>query len=335
MGGDLDPEGVFADETVTFSVAKPVHLLPPTEQACGILTVVDIGIELAADPVVRRLDHDDVAALWPVPTPSDDKYSRGVVGVVAGGESYTGAALLSVTAAVEAGCGMVRFVGTPTPTALVRAAVPEAVHGKGRVQAWVVGPGLDAAASGEGAEAHLAAAREALSGAEPVVVDAGGLDLLDADLLRDRRGAVTLLTPHAGECARLLTRLSAEVTREQVEAAPLRHARALADVTGATVLLKGSTTLVVPPGPGAPAWSQADAPAWLATAGAGDVLAGLLGTLLAAGLPADVSGALGALVHGVAADRANPGGPVRALAVAHGIPGAVAHLLARGRALSS
>ena len=87
MGGELDPDGVFADETVTFSVAKPVHLLPPTEQACGLLTVVDIGLEVDDEPVVRRLDHDDVAALWPVPVATDDKYSRGVLGVVAGGES--------------------------------------------------------------------------------------------------------------------------------------------------------------------------------------------------------------------------------------------------------
>ncbi|HYN66887.1 MAG TPA: NAD(P)H-hydrate dehydratase [Ornithinibacter sp.] len=332
MGGELDPDGVFADETVTFSVAKPVHLLPPTEQACGLLTVVDIGIEPAGDPVVFRLDHDDVAALWPAPVAPDDKYSRGVLGVVAGGESYSGAAVLSVTAAVEAGCGMVRYVGTPTPTGLVRAAVPEAVHGPGRVQAWVVGPGLDASSRASGAAAQLDVAREALAGAEPVVVDAGGLDLLDADLLSRRADAVTLLTPHAGECARLLTRLGPdEVSREQVEARPLAHARALAELTGATVLLKGAITLVVPPGEGATVWSQCDAPAWLATAGAGDVLAGLLGTLLAAGLPADVAGALGALVHGVAADRANPGGPVRALAVAHGIPAAVAHLLGRGR----
>ncbi len=332
MGGELDPDGVFADETVTFSVAKPVHLLPPTEQACGLLTVVDIGLEIDDDPVVRRLDHDDIAALWPVPVASDDKYSRGVLGVVAGGESYPGAAVLSVTAAAESGAGMVRYVGTPTPTGLVRAAVPEAVHGVGRVQAWLVGPGLDTQALGEDAAAQLGAAREALAGAEPVVVDAGGLDLLDAEVLEKRSEAVTLLTPHAGECARLLTRLGPdEVTREQVEARPLAHARALAELTGATVLLKGATTIVVPPGEGAPAWSQADAPPWLATAGAGDVLAGLLGTLLAAGLPADLAGALGALVHGVAADRANPGGPVRALAVAHGIPMAVAHLLGRGR----
>ncbi|KRE62068.1 bifunctional ADP-dependent NAD(P)H-hydrate dehydratase/NAD(P)H-hydrate epimerase [Nostocoides sp. Soil756] len=329
-GGAFDPHGVIADETVTFSVAKPVHLLPPTEQACGVLTVVEIGIELEGDPVVRRLDHDDVAALWPVPGPGDDKYSRGVVGVVAGGESFSGAALLCTTAAVEAGAGMVRYVGTPTPTALVRAHVPEATHGVGRVQAWVVGPGLDTASRAAGSKAQLDVARDALAGEEPVVLDAGGLDLLDAGVIRRRSGRVTLLTPHAGECARLLTRLDgSEVARADVEAAPLEHARRLGGLTGATVLLKGAVTLVVPPAADAPVWSQADAPAWLATAGAGDVLAGLLGMLLAAGLPADEAGALGALVHGVAAERANPGGPVRALGVAHALGATVAALLRR------
>jgi NAD(P)H-hydrate repair Nnr-like enzyme with NAD(P)H-hydrate dehydratase domain len=96
-----------------------------------------------------------------------------------------------------------------------------------------------------------------------------------------------------------------------------------------TVLLKGSTTLVVAADPAEPVHSQADAPPWLATAGAGDVLAGLIGTLLAAGLAPSTAGALGALVHGVAADRASRGGPLRALRVAHGIPDAVAHLLTR------
>ncbi|NHA68394.1 bifunctional ADP-dependent NAD(P)H-hydrate dehydratase/NAD(P)H-hydrate epimerase [Phycicoccus flavus] len=329
-GGTLDEAGVFADETVTFSLAKPVHLLPATEPACGLLTVVDIGVAAEGEPVVRRLDHDDVASVWPVPGPNDDKYGRGVVGIVAGGESYTGAAVLCVTAAAEAGVGMIRYVGTPTPDGLVRAAVPEATHGPGRVQAWVVGPGLDTASRAAGSKAQLDVARDALAGEEPVVLDAGGLDLLDAAVIRRRAGRVTLLTPHAGECARLLTRLgNAPVERAAVEDAPLEHARRLAGLTGATVLLKGSTTLVVPPEDGAPVWSQSDAPAWLATAGAGDVLAGLLGALVAGGLPADEAGALGALVHGVAADRANPGGPVRALAVAQAVPATVAALLRR------
>ncbi len=334
-GLELDPDGVFADETVTFSVAKPVHLLPPTEQAVGRLTVVDIGLTVQATPTVCRLTHDDVADLWPSPTSSDDKYSRGVLGVIAGGEAYTGAPILCVTAAVEAGVGMVRYVGTPTPEGLLRSQVPEAVHGVGQVQAWVIGPGLDVEAEGAAAAAQLEAARDALASDLPVLLDAGGLDLLDAP-----RTAPTLLTPHAGEAARLLNRLTdadqrpaghvEPVARAHVEAEPYRHARRLAELTGASVLLKGSTTLVAPADLGAPTWSQADAPAWLATAGAGDVLAGLAGALLAAGVAPDVAGALAALVHGVAADRANPGGPVRALGVARGIPSAVAHLLARG-----
>ena len=319
-------DGVFADETVTFGVAKPVHLLPATESAVGRLTIIDIGIDPDGPADVERLDFADVAAMWPVPGAGDDKYSRGVLGVVAGGEDYTGAALLCCTAAVGAGVGMLRYVGTPTPTALLRAAVPEAVHGEGRVQAWVVGPGLDTASRAAGAKAQLDVARAALASDLPVLVDAGGLDLVDGP-----RGGPTLLTPHAGELARLLTRLTGEETsRESVQGDPVGHARQAADLTGATVLLKGATTLVVPPTEvGGPLRSQNDAPPWLATAGAGDVLAGVCGALLASGLSPLDAGSLGALVHGVAADLANPGGPVRALAVAHGIPGAVAHLLAR------
>jgi NAD(P)H-hydrate repair Nnr-like enzyme with NAD(P)H-hydrate dehydratase domain len=206
-----------------------------------------------------------------VPGAGDDKYSRGVLGVVAGGEDYTGAALLCCTAAVGAGVGMLRYVGTPTPTALLRAAVPEAVHGDGRVQAWVVGPGLDTRSRAKGAKAQLDVARGALASELPVLVDAGGLDLVDGP-----RSAPTLLTPHAGELARLLTRLTGEeTTREAVQGDPVGHARRAADLTGATVLLKGATTLVVPPTDDLPLRSQNDAPAWLATAGAGDVLAGV------------------------------------------------------------
>ncbi|HET7303432.1 MAG TPA: NAD(P)H-hydrate dehydratase [Segeticoccus sp.] len=326
--------GVFADETVTFGVAKPVHLLPATEPAVGRLTLVDIGLddavaELGATPAVQRLTHDDAAALWPRPGPGDDKYSRGVLGVVAGGASYTGAPVMTVTAAVECGVGMVRYVGPDAPTDLVRAAVPEAVFGEGRVQAWVLGPGMDARDDSGPGQEQVGAARRALGSRLPCLVDAGALDLLDRYTVPRR--APTLLTPHAGELARLLGRLEErEVRREQVSAEPLLHARALADRTGATVLLKGSTTLVVDPtAAGTPARSQADAPPWLATAGAGDVLAGLAGTLLAGGVSPLDAGSLAALVHGLAGDRANPGGPVRAMAVAHGIPSVVARLLAR------
>lgn len=323
---------VFADETVTFGPAKPVHLLPATEAAVGRLTVVDIGVEMDVPPAVERLDHADVAGLWPVPGPRDHKYTRGVLGVVAGSDDYPGAAVLATTAAVCAGAGMVRYVGPQRPTDLVLRSCPEVVPGPGRMQAAVVGPGVEPVACPhpDCADHQADVVRELLDSDLPLVVDAGALEILAGRVKAGaRRSAPTLLTPHAGELAQLLTFLDRATSREEVEAAPLRSARQVAELTGCTVLLKGSTTLVVDPDPGVPARSQADAPPWLATAGAGDVLAGIAGTLLAAGLAPRDAGSLAALVHGLAADRANPGGPVRALAVAAAVPGVVAHLLRR------
>ncbi len=318
-------DAVFADETVTFGVVKPVHLLPATEAAVGRLTVVDIGLDVDAyRPVVERLTFDDVRRLWPVPGASSDKYSRGVVGIVAGTPTYPGAAVLSVLGALGAGPGMVRYLGPPEVQALVHAAAPEAVTAEGRVQAWVCGSGFDPTSRAKGVAEQKHHVEEALASDLPVVVDAGALELLD------HRSAPTLLTPHAGELARLLSRLRGEeVSREQVSGSPLAHAREAAERTGCTVLLKGSHTLVVSPDPSRPVRCQADAPAWVGTAGAGDVLGGLLGTLLAAGLDPLDAGALGALVHGVAADRTNPGGPVRISEVARRIPETVAALLRR------
>ncbi len=326
-GGEVPTRScVFADETVTFIAAKPVHLLPATEPAVGRLTVVDIGVEIGGPPAVERLTAGDVASLWPRPGQGDDKYSRGVLGIVAGGEKYTGAALLSVTSAVCSGAGMVRYVGPPTPTLLVRSQVPEAVIGQGQAQAWLIGPGVDAAEESADGRAQRAAAQSALDSGLPCVVDAGALDLI-----AEPRSTPTLLTPHAGELATMLSRLGASqgaVDRSTVASAPLASARRLADVTNSTVLLKGATTLVVSPGSaGLAVRSQADAPPWLATAGSGDVLAGLAGTLLASGLTPLDAGSLAALVHGLAADAANPGGPVRALGVAQAIPGVVATLM--------
>jgi hydroxyethylthiazole kinase-like uncharacterized protein yjeF len=330
-----DPDGevatqscVFADETVTFIAAKPVHLLPASEPAVGRLTIVDIGVQIGRQPVVERVTPGDVPWMWPQPGPADDKYSRGVLGIVAGGERYTGAALLAVTSAVCSGAGMVRYVGPAAPTMLVRAQVPEAVTGDGQVQAWVIGPGLDVGDESEPGREQRSAAQAALDCGLPCVVDAGGLDLIT-----EPRSTPTLLTPHAGELAIMLSRLEGSrsaVDRSTVTGAPLAHARRLADLTNSTVLLKGATTLVVSPvSTGLAVRSQADAPPWLATAGSGDVLAGLAGTLLASGLSPHDCGSVAALVHGLAGDAVNPGGPVRALDVAHAIPGVVASLLAR------
>lgn len=322
------PRCLPADETVTFGVAKPVHVLA-TSPVCGRLTVADIGLQMTTPPVAERLNHDDIASRWPVPDASADKYSRGVLGIIAGGQRYTGAAVLSVTAAVSAGAGMVRYVGPPATTDLVRSHVPEAVFGAGTVQAWVLGPGLD-----EQDHDQLAAARDVLASEAPCVVDAGALDLLDGP--RPHPEAGTLLTPHAGELARLLNRIDPPAddrppwNAQAVRAEPVSCARRAAQLLQATVLLKGAVTIIVPPpGHGQPVRAQADAPPWLATAGTGDVLAGLAGALLAAGLDPLEAGSVAALVHGLAGEHANPGGPVRALAVANAIPEVVATLMRR------
>ena len=312
---------VRADVTVTFGGLKPCLLLPPASTAAGEVRLVDIGLTLR-DDVVRRLTDDTVRTSWRRARWDDDKYTRGVVGVVAGGATYTGAAVLSTGAAVRSGAGMVRYLGPGAATDLVRARWPEVVPGPGRVQAWVLGPGVDPDDAGQ-AE-HV---RAALAGEEPCVVDAGALALLP-DLLRcGEVRASLLLTPHAGELARLLTDLGHDTGREAVEAAPLTHARRAVEQTGAAVLLKGAVTLVVAPDD--VVHSQADAPAWLSTAGAGDVLAGIAGTVLAGGTAPAAAGALAAHVHGRAGWTASGGGPVSAAAVLDAVPATLRDLLAR------
>ncbi len=318
-----------ADRTVTFGALKAGLLLPPAAGLVGELEVVDLGLRpaLAAlgEPAVRRLEDADAAALWPVPGPGDDKYRRGVLGVVAGSTGYPGAAVLAVAGALGAGCGMVRYLGPRRATESVIAAHPEVVAAPGRVQAWVLGPGVDGERQSDRARAVL----RALDGV-PAVVDAGALAQLPK-----RVAATVVLTPHAGELASLLRARGVEVDRAGVEAEPLRWAREAHRLTGATVLLKGATTLVV--GAGGEVFSQAEAPPWLATAGAGDVLAGMLGALLAGCSEAVVAepslagrlAAAAALVHGRSAHAANPGGPVSASAVAAAVPGVLAGLLSR------
>jgi hydroxyethylthiazole kinase-like uncharacterized protein yjeF len=325
-GHHIGPHAVFADETVTFAVAKPVHLLPVTEPAIGLLTVVDIGLAMEVTAGVERMEEQDVADLWPVPTTRDDKYSRGVVGVVAGSDAFPGAAVLATTSAVESGAGMVRYVGPPTATRFVLQASAEVVPARGRVQAWVLGPGVDPDATDEGGRAQVEAVTSALESDDPCVVDAGALSLFDYP-----RSPATLLTPHAGELARLLSSWPRhqEVSRAEVEADPVAWAQAAAHETGATVLLKGATTVVADPDVEWPVRVASSAPPWLATAGSGDVLAGVAGTLLAAGLSPRDAGSLAALVHGVAAQDVNPGGPIRATAVARAVPRTVARLLTR------
>ncbi|MEU1170953.1 NAD(P)H-hydrate dehydratase [Streptomyces microflavus] len=313
--GEVHGEAVTADATVTFGTYKPGHLIDPAAEHAGALRLVDIGLgpELPEPPDLEALQYADVAALLPVPGGESDKYSRGVVGVVAGSERYPGAAVLAVAGALRGGAGAVRYVGPGAdaviarfPEALVHAGPPSKA---GRVQAWVVGPGL-----GDGRWAEEAVA-DVLGADVPVLVDADGLRLLDAGTVRTRTAA-TVLTPHAGEAAALLG-----VAREEVEAGRLAAVRELAARYRATVLLKGSTTLVAE-ARDTPVRVNPTGTAWLATAGSGDVLSGLTGSLLAAGLAPRDAASVGAYLHGLAARHGSGGAPVSAQDVADSIPAA-------------
>ena len=308
--GEVRGAAVRADLTVTFGTHKPGLLIDPAREYAGTVRLVDIGLALPAEAELEALQHVDVRRLLPVPTGESDKYRRGVVGIAAGSARYPGAAVLAVYGALRGGAGAVRYVGPAADAVIAR--FPETLVSDrgpkqaGRVQAWVVGPGAGDDASAVG---------EVLASDVPVLIDADGLRLADRDAVRART-APTLMTPHAGEAAALLG-----VAREEVEGARLASARELAERYDATVLLKGSTTLVADAGGGAVRVNPTGT-AWLATAGSGDVLSGLAGSLLASGLSALDAGSVGAYLHGLAGRFAADGAPVGAHDVAEAVPAA-------------
>ncbi|WP_153539237.1 NAD(P)H-hydrate dehydratase [Streptomyces sp. RB17] len=306
--GEVRGAAIRADLTVTFGTYKPGLLIDPGREYAGVVRLVGIGLELPAETELHALQHADVARLLPVPAAESDKYRRGVVGIAAGSARYPGAAVLAVSGALRGGAGAVRYVGPAGEAVIAR--FPETLVSDrgpakaGRVQAWVVGPG-----AGEDA----ATVAEVLGADVPVLIDADGLRLAERDAVRART-APTLMTPHAGEAAALLG-----VRREEVEGARLAAVRELAAVYRATVLLKGSTTLVADAAGGA-ARVNATGTSWLATAGSGDVLSGLAGSLLAAGLSALDAGSTAAYLHGLAGRFASDGAPAGAHDVAAHIP---------------
>jgi ADP-dependent NAD(P)H-hydrate dehydratase / NAD(P)H-hydrate epimerase len=255
-----------------------------------------------------------VAARLALPSAGDDKYSQGVVGVVAGSSTYPGAGVLCTGAALRTRPGLVRYAGTAADG--VRAAWPEAIvtagrpSDAGRVQAWVAGPGMG---TDDDARSVLA---EVLATDLPVLVDADGLTLAaqDQDLVR-RRAAPTVLTPHDREFARF----GSEVGEDRIGAA-----RRLAADLGAVVLLKGEATVVA--GPDGDAFVNGTGTPWLATAGTGDVLSGITGALLATGLPAVEAAAVGAHLHGRTGQLAAERGPLLAGDLVRRLPDAVARL---------
>ena len=290
--GAITGPAVHAALTVTFGGLKPAHALAD----CGRVKLIDIGLDLPATDIVG-FDAADVAARWPVPGPHDDKYTQGVTGVMAGSSTYPGAAVLCTGAAVAAKSGMVRYSGSAHSDVLAH--WPEVIASPtpaaaGRVQSWVVGPGLGTDETG------AAALWFALETNLPVLIDADGLTILAAhpDMLASRR-APTVLTPHAGEFARLA---GAPPGDDRVGAT-----RKLADALGATVLLKGNVTVIADPG--GPVYLNPAGQSWAATAGSGDLLSGMIGALLAGGLPPSEAAAAAAFVHARAAElsAADPG----------------------------
>ncbi len=326
---------IRADVTVTFGTLKPGLLVDPGASYAGTVELVDIGLgpHLTAPPVLAALQAADVAGLLPRPGAESDKYRRGVLGVLAGSQRYTGAAVLSTGGAIRGGAGMVRLVSARAAADIVRQHWPEAVitvtdpadpaepagpaavEAAGRVQAWVAGPGLG---TDDEAAALLATV---LATSLPVLVDADGLTVLSRrkDLLSRPAGAATLITPHAGELARLLNADHADI-----EAHRLAWARKAAAELGVTVLLKGSTTVIATPERGGPAYVNPTGTAWLATAGSGDVLSGLAGAMLAQGVrPASAAAAAAAFLHGLAGRVAAADAPIGAGDVLEAIPEAI------------
>jgi ADP-dependent NAD(P)H-hydrate dehydratase / NAD(P)H-hydrate epimerase len=309
--GAVDGPAVRADVTVTFGAIKPGLLIDPGAGYAGTVELIDIGLHPEGEPAAEAPQRDDIGARLPRPGRESDKYRRGVIGVLAGSDRFAGAAVLATGGAVRGGAGMVRVVTATVPAAAVRQTWPEAVltvypddggdgdwdliGSAGRVQAWVAGPGMG---TGQDATARLAAV---LGTDVPVLVDADGLTIVSQhpDLLP--RAAPTLITPHAGELSRLLGTDPADV-----EAHRLEHARRAAEQLGVTVLLKGSTTVVVRPGHPTALVNPTGTP-WLATAGTGDVLSGLAGALLAQGLEPAWAAAVAAYLHGLAARLAAAG----------------------------
>jgi hydroxyethylthiazole kinase-like uncharacterized protein yjeF len=333
--GVVDGAAIRADVTVTFGTLKPGLLVDPGASYAGTVQLTDIGLgpHLSAPPAAVALQAQDVAGLLARPGAESDKYRRGVLGVLAGSQRYTGAAVLSVGGAIRGGAGMVRLVSASAAADIVRQHWPEAVitvtdpaneaepagvgavEAAGRVQAWVAGPGLG---TDDEAAALLGAV---LATPLPVLVDADGLTILSRrkDLLARPAGATTLITPHAGELARLLNGDHADI-----EAHRLASARRAATELGVTVLLKGSTTVIATPEASEPAYVNPTGTAWLATAGSGDVLSGLAGAMLAQGvLPARNAAAVAAFLHGLAGRIAASGAPIGAADVLRAIPDAI------------
>jgi ADP-dependent NAD(P)H-hydrate dehydratase / NAD(P)H-hydrate epimerase len=315
--GAVMGSAVSAAESITFFRRKPGHVLLPGRLHCGVVKVADIGIPAQVLERVRPRTFLNRPALWqerfPVPRLDGHKYARGHAVVVSGGASHTGAARLAARAALRAGTGLVT-IASPRDALAINAAASlavmvRAVDGAKELAAYLSDRRLNALVLGPGGGVgppmrELVTA--GLSGPRAVVLDAdaltsfeGQLDVLCAALAG--RDHPVVLTPHAGEFARVFKN-QPEITDNMSK---IEVARAAAARTGAVVLLKGPDTVIA--APDGRAAVNDNAPPWLATAGAGDVLAGFIAGLLAQGMPGFEAAAAAAWLHGEAATHVGPG----------------------------
>jgi len=292
-GGELNEVPAF-DMTVTFGALKPAHLLYPSMHKCGRVVLGDIGIEASTDW------HEIAAPLLPPLNPGGHKYDRGLVHALAG--KMPGASALAAKAAALAGAGYVR-VSTSRPIDTLPASIVQldtAEVNDQRIGCLLVGPGM-----GDIPQVLTLA----LTSRAPKVIDADGISQLgEPDRLK---GQDAIITPHEGEFERLFGKIAGTKAERALEAAKR---------SGAVVVYKGADTLVA--APDGRLGFRPPAPAWLASAGTGDVLAGLIAALRARGLPAFEAACAGAWLQGRAATIAGP--QMIADDLAEAIPAAIA-----------
>ncbi len=316
--GAIMGTAVRATETVTFFRRKPAHLLMPGRIHCGRVRVADIGIGASVLSEIAPKTFENVPSTWgsafPIPTIDGHKYDRGHVVAVSGGIAATGAARLSARGALRAGAGLVTLA-SPRDALAVNASALTAVMvhpidtanefaellTDKRLNAYVIGPG---AGVDERTQDFVLSA---LSAKRSIVLDADALTSFAGnperlfEAIRHSSDPQVVLTPHEGEFPRLFS----DMSNKNSLRSKLERVRDAAARAGAVVLLKGPDTTVA--SPDGRATIAANAPPWLATAGAGDVLSGMIAGLLAQGVPAFEAASIGVWMHGEAAREAGPG----------------------------
>ncbi len=309
---------INAVETVTFFRRKPAHLLMPGRKHCGRVRVVDIGIDRGVLDEIRPQTSEIVPHSWqksfPVPGIDGHKYARGHAVILSGELASTGAARLAARGALRAGAGLVT-VASPRDALAVNAAALTAVMvrpidnaiqfaellGDRRLNAVAIGPGAGVSArTRDFVHTALAAKRGLVLDADALTSFAEAPERL-FESIKATGDAQVVLTPHEGEFPRLFS----DISNKHPGRSKLERVRAAAERSGAVVLLKGPDTVVA--SPDGRASIASNAPPWLATAGAGDVLAGMITAFLAQGVPAFEAACIGVWMHGEAAREAGPG----------------------------